>query len=146
MANGLQMTLQECYPEMFRMQMSTVLDFLAKVSALQETEEDSKIQEELFSLKSCGLLKKNTLKYYSEKMLQDFLTTEKEEPLEHSSMRWQMWGTMRNGKCLTADISECHRIEQESSLSDIIEGGSRQIFPLVKECSEADELQGHESL
>lgn len=123
MANGTQMTLQEYVPMIFQERMCTVSDFLAKVSALQETDEDLKIQEELSSLKSCDLLKKGSLKFYSEKMLQDFLTTTEEEPSQRSSMRWQMWGTMRNGKCLTADISESHRIEQECSLSDIFEGG-----------------------
>lgn len=123
MANGSQMTLQECYPNLFRAQMSTVSDFLAKVSALQECEEDSRIQEELSSLKSCDLLKKGSLKFYSEKMLQDFLTTTEEEPSQRSSMQWKMWGTMRNGKCLTADISESHRIEKECSLSGTLEGG-----------------------
>ena len=123
MANGLQMTLLECYPSLFQTQTSTVSDFLAKVSALQDSEEDSRIQEELSSLKSCDLLKKGSLRFYSEKMLQDFLTTTEEEPSQRSSMRWGTWGSIVNGRCLTADISESHRIEQESSLSDIFEGG-----------------------
>lgn len=38
-----------------------------------------------------------------------------------SSPRWQTWGILSNGKCLTADISECRRIEKECSLSDILE-------------------------
>lgn len=38
-----------------------------------------------------------------------------------SSMQWQTWGTLWNGKCLTADISEYRRIEKECSLSDILE-------------------------
>jgi len=117
------MTLQECFPNLFQTQMSIVSDFLAKVSALQDSEEDSKIQEELSSLKSCDLLKKGSLRFYSEKMLRDSLITTKGGHSEHSSMRWGMWGTMRNGKCLTADISELHRIEKESSLLDIFEGG-----------------------
>ena len=38
-----------------------------------------------------------------------------------SSEQWMSWGTVWNGKCLTADISEFHRIERGSSLSDILE-------------------------
>lgn len=38
-----------------------------------------------------------------------------------SSEQWMSWGTVWNGKCLTADISESHRIERGSSLSDILE-------------------------
>ena len=53
----------------------TVLDFHARLSALLDTDEDLKIQEALYSLKSCGWLKSDSLKYFSQKMLQDFLTT-----------------------------------------------------------------------
>lgn len=38
-----------------------------------------------------------------------------------SSVQWQMWGTLSNGKCLTASISEYRRIEKECSLSGILE-------------------------
>lgn len=38
-----------------------------------------------------------------------------------SSEQWQSWGIAWNGKCLTAKISECHKIESEYSLSDILE-------------------------
>lgn len=38
-----------------------------------------------------------------------------------SSEQWMSWGTVWNGKCLTADTSESHRIERGSSLSDILE-------------------------
>lgn len=54
---------------------ATVLDFHARLSALLDSAEDSQIQEELYSLKSCGWLKSDSLKYFSVKMLQDFLTT-----------------------------------------------------------------------
>ena len=52
----------------------TVLDFHARLSALLDTEEDLKIQEALYSLKSCGWLKSDSLKYFSLKMFQDYLT------------------------------------------------------------------------
>ena len=53
---------------------ATVLDFHARLSALLDTEEDLKIQEALYSLKSCGWLKRDSLKYFSLKMFQDYLT------------------------------------------------------------------------
>ena len=47
----------------------TVSDFHARLLALLEKEKDSEILEELYFLKSCGLLKSESLKYYSQKML-----------------------------------------------------------------------------
>lgn len=42
-------------------------------------------------------------------------------PLVSLSPLWQNWGTLSNGKCLTASISEFHSIGRECSLSDILE-------------------------
>ena len=99
----------------------TVSDFHAKVSALVESEEVSQIHEELYSLKSCGWLKSDTLKYYSQKMLLDYLTMMGGQRSEQSSVQWQNWGILWNGKCLTARISECHNTGNACSLSDILE-------------------------
>lgn len=43
------------------------------------------------------------------------------QPSKRSSVRWQNWGILSNGKCLTAKISESHKIESECSLPDILE-------------------------
>ena len=67
-----------------------------------------------------GLQDKNDLNYYSLKMLRDCLTTTKEKPSERCSFVWMRWGTMLNGRCLTARISY-HKTGRESSLSDILE-------------------------
>ena len=53
----------------------TASAFRARLSVLLELEKASKIHEELYFLRSCGWLKNDTLKYFSLKMLQDYLTT-----------------------------------------------------------------------
>ena len=40
---------------------------------------------------------------------------------EQSSIQWQNWGILWNGKCLTANILEYHNTEKGCSLSDILE-------------------------
>ena len=121
MENGTQLTLPGFNPEIYRKPSVTVSDFLVRLSVLLETDEALKMHEELYSLRSCDLLKSESLKYYSQKMLQGSSTTEEESRSTLSSIQWQNWGTLSNGKCLTADISESRRIERECSLSDILE-------------------------
>ena len=53
----------------------TASAFRARLSVLLELEEASKIHEELYFLRSCGWLKSDTLQFFSEKMLRDYLTT-----------------------------------------------------------------------
>lgn len=40
---------------------------------------------------------------------------------EQSSVQWQNWGILWNGKCVTAKILECHSTGKGCSLSDILE-------------------------
>lgn len=98
-----------------------VSDFRVRLSQLQEHDEGSTILAELSYLKSCGLLKNGDLGIYSLKTSQDFSTTWGGIRLQPLSGQCKTWGIAWNGKCLTADISEYHRIERESSLSDILE-------------------------
>lgn len=63
----MQMTLQELSPKSFRKLTATASDFHARLSALLESEEASKIQEELCFLKSCGWLESESLVYFSPK-------------------------------------------------------------------------------
>ena len=63
----MQMTLQELSPKSFRRLTATASDFHARLSALLESEEASKIQEELCFLKSCGWLESESLVYFSPK-------------------------------------------------------------------------------
>ena len=121
MENGTQLTLPGFDLKMFRKPTVTVSDFLVRLSVLLETDEVLKMHEELYFLRSCDLLKRDSLKFYSQKMLQGSSTIAGESHSTLSSIQWQNWGTLSNGKCLTADISESRRIERECSLSDILE-------------------------
>ena len=71
MGSGTQLTFAELQQPMYQKPNVTVSDFHVRLSVLQESVEALKIQEELYSLRSCGLLKSDTLKYYSLKMLRD---------------------------------------------------------------------------
>lgn len=108
-------------------------DFRAKLSALLEIEEDSKILEELSSLKSQGSHLYSNLNIYSLKTSKDSLTTTKEIPSRSSSQRWMNSGMMWNGKCLIAKISEYHKTGKECSLSDILEENVDEKFFLSEE-------------
>lgn len=68
----MQMTLQELSPKSFRKLTATASDFHARLSALLESEEASKIQEELCFLKSCGWLESESLGYFSQKTSEAF--------------------------------------------------------------------------
>ena len=121
MENGTQLTLPGLDLTMFQKPNVTVSDFRVRLSALLETDEALKIHEGLYFLKSCGLLKSESLKYYSRKTSQGSSITGGALRSTSSSIQWQNWGILSNGKCLTADISESRRIEKECSLSDILE-------------------------
>lgn len=101
--------------------MLSVEDFRAKLSRLQEIDGDSKIQEELYSLKSQGSHLFSNLEYCFLKTSKGYSTMTKEEHSKPSCKRWMNWGMTWNGKCLTAKISEYHKTENECSLSDILE-------------------------
>ena len=99
----------------------SVGDFLAKHLASLGSDEALKILVELYSTRYAELSNITDLKLYSLKMLKDYYLTITGEHLPSFSPRWMTWGMMSNGKCLTLNISEFHRTEKESSLSDILE-------------------------
>ena len=91
------------------------------VSQLQEIEEDLKIQEELLSIKYLGSHLFSNLSIYFLRTSKDFSLTTTEKLSESYSNLWMSWGTMQSGKCLTAKTLMSHKIENECSLSDILE-------------------------
>ena len=96
-------------------------DSLAKAFQSLESGEDLKMSEELSSLKlSESLLLKN-LSICSLKMFPDCYRMTAAGRLRPSSVHWMNWGTMSNGRCLTAQILELPSQEKECSLSDFIE-------------------------
>ena len=54
--------------------------------------------------------------------------------------RWMNWGTMSNGKCLTAKISESRKIENGSILSDILEEQAGEKYFLSLEQDQINQL------
>ena len=117
----MQMTLQELSPKSFRKLTATASDFHARLSVLLESEEALKIQEELCFLKSCGWLESKSLVYFSPKTSEASSTMRGDKPSESLHPQWMSWGTMSNGRCLTANILGFPRIGKECSLLDILE-------------------------
>ena len=99
----------------------SVEDFRVRLSRLQETDEVLKILEELCSLRLLGSHLFSDLNIYSLRTSKDSSATKTELRLRPLSQPWTNWGTMWNGKCLTAKISESPKIESVCSLSDILE-------------------------
>lgn len=81
----------------------------------------SMIPEVPYSLTLREYCERNGLDYSSLKMLKDCSIMTRGGLLEPSSPRLMNWGTTANGRCLTARITESHKTESESSLSDILE-------------------------
>ena len=111
----------------------SVEDFRVRLSALQDTDEDLKILEELSSLKLHDLLIFLNPSIFFLKTLKDSLTMTEETPLKQSSERLMDWGTTLNGRRLTAKISPSLKIGSECSLSDILEENVPEEFFLSSE-------------
>jgi hypothetical protein len=91
----------------------TQLDFLALEPQLQETKQDSTIQNQNFGLKPCGALQTGNQTLQSSKILQDLSTEDYEQCLEDSE--WQaIAGTIR--KSYQLRNSEVHTKEKDFSL------------------------------
>ena len=112
----------------FQTQTYSLADFLARVSVLLESGEDLKTQEALCSLKSLESLGLNDLSIYGLRTSRDSSAMMRAIPLRQSFQPLMNWGMTVNGVCLTARISESHRIGKECSLSDILEDNPDQKY------------------
>ena len=119
--HGSQATLEDLEQSLCRTLTSYARDFLASHSASLESGRASATLAAHSSLRLLGLLRSNDLGFCSLRTSRDSSATMTGEPSGPSSPRWMNWGTMRNGRCLTASISESRRIGSASSLSDILE-------------------------
>lgn len=106
----------------------TASDFRASLSRLQEGVEDSEILEALSFLRSCGWLKPESLRYFSARTYEDSLITMEDGRSRPLLEAWTNWGTMSNGSCLIANISESLSQGSECSLSDILESDPPKRF------------------
>ena len=76
--------------------------------------------EELSSLRLPDWLKQSDLRICCLKMFPAFYRMTKGKPFRSSSPHWMTWGTMSNGLCLTANVSESRNQDEGCSLSDIL--------------------------
>jgi len=110
--------------------------FPARHSVLQESGSASMTRGAHSFLKLPDVSKLNDLSYCCLKTSRDCFHTTKEEPSEQSSWSWMNWGTMQNGKCLTARISVFPKTGNVSSLSDILEEHVNEKYFLSKKSIE----------
>src|SRR5690606_16213779 len=99
---------------------------------LQENVKDLLTSEEIYFLKSFGLLNKQNLHIFYWKTLKGYSITMRGKRLPLSLGRLQNWGIIFSGKCLTARISESHKTESESILLDILEQNPESKYFLSK--------------
>ena len=116
-------TLRLFNPEIYRTQISFAEDFLAPLLALLEHDPDFRwtTQEALSLLRCFASLGINEYRTYYLRMSQDYSTMIQDGHSKLSSVSWMRWGMTVNGNYLTANISESHSTEKESSLSEILE-------------------------
>lgn len=112
-------------------------DSLAKLSPSQVKEKDSLMKlVERYSSRLPERLNKSNHGLYSLKTLEGFYLTTKGELLELSYPPLMNWGTMQNGRYLTAKISEFPSHEIECSLSDILEDNVPEKYYLSRKQAE----------
>ena len=142
----MQMTLQELNPKMFLKQNAIAEDFHVRLSALLDTDEVSKILEELYFLKSCGLLKSDTLAIYSLKTSKDYSTMRGGATFE------TIIGTMAElGYCVewqvlnSKDFGVPQNRERVFIVGHFGRPSGRKVFPIIGDGKEIIELQRHKS-
>ena len=132
MESGMQMTSQKLPQKNCQKQTVTVLDSLARVLALPESEADLKIQEELCSLNLPEYLKQNVLHFSSLKTFPLSERFKRGRFLRPSSTKYLDWGMCANGSVLTAQLT-FPKAESGCSLSDILIPNVPEKYYLSKE-------------
>ena len=108
-------------PENYQILTSSLADSLAKVSQPQDCGEGSMMREVLSSLNLPESLKTDSLGIFYLKMFPIYWELTKGRLSQKSLQRFQNWGTVWNGLCITAQISESHSPDGESILQDVLE-------------------------
>ena len=97
-----------------------VEDFLARLSRMPDEGLASPTPGVMSALRSHGLLEPKNHRFYSLRTCQAYLLTQKGQHLRPSSLRWMRLGTMRSGRCWTANVGY-RKAGAVSTLSDILE-------------------------
>ena len=118
--SGIVMTQEQLKQEECQALISCARDFLARHSLSLENGKGLLTQEEPCSLRLPDWLKPDGLLIFSLKMFPGCYRMTKAGRFTPSSVRFGSWGTMWNGRCLTAKISESHNQERGCILSDIL--------------------------
>lgn len=130
------MTSQRLQMSLFEdldMSILSVADFRAKLSALRETDEVSKIHEVL------SFLKLHASHLFSDQSIYSLRTSQGSSVMmgglrsRQSSERWMTSGMTWNGKCLTQRILEFPKVARGCSLLDILEEQVDETYFLSEE-------------
>ncbi|EKA10324.1 hypothetical protein GMD1S_09317 [Streptococcus sp. GMD1S] len=109
----------------FQKQIYGVREALVKICLSQESEPDYTVNEvdSFLDLLLCSKAKKKRINPsgYSLKMLRDFYQAAGDEIISTISLVWGKQGMTSNGRFLIPKITESHKTENESILSDILE-------------------------
>lgn len=104
--SGIVMTQEQSNQNECQILIYSVQDFLARHSLSPESEKDLQMQEEPSFSRLPGFLKLKDPSILSLKMFPVCFRMTRGGHFAPSSVRFRNWGTMSNGKCLTARISE----------------------------------------
>ena len=114
----LQMTIFDYLEEKLTL---SVEDSHVKRSPKMENNEDLKTLEERFFSKLQEQQSISNLNTYSLRTSETYFHTTEEEHSKQSSRRWMNSGMMSSGKCITANVTDSHTTENESSLLQLLE-------------------------
>ena len=134
--SGIAMTQERLIQEECRSLIFCVQDFLARHFQQQESGRGLQIPEGRCSLRLPEWLRPGTLHFFCLKMYPDCFRMTKAGRFVPSSIRFQNWGTMWNGRCLTARISESPSQEGGCILSDILMKDVPEKYYLSREQTE----------
>ena len=108
-------------PENYRILTSLLEASRARASQLPDSRKDFQMKEVLSSLSLPESLKTKDLAIFYLKMFPTCWEFRREKHSKKFLKRFQNWGTVWNGLCITAQISECRSQGGESTLQDVLE-------------------------
>ena len=128
--------LQKSTPKPYQNSTSSLEDFLAKLSALLENEEDLTIQEEHSFLKSQGFYETKNQDIFYSKTLKAYYLMTKEKLSRQYLKSYMNSGMMYHGRFIIPKITTSHKTENGYLLRDILEENVDQKYYLSKELTQ----------